>query len=388
MGSQPKHGTADTTLVTQLSAATFPSLLLGRDDEVSLLILQKHAEVTISMQSSHKGLWKVTRLLNLISANSKILLGLFLRAQNITEPTLLECRYPDPPFPDIQDSGFPKDDDDLQKVMDFEAEWFSKFHDAIAFDSVQSLMEDMANVRIGCIPGEMISTNVAFKYTSDLVIVYQDASEFTRKKCDKSQLSKAIARNWWESLRQIISDGKVEGEDWQAILVRFNRLVAEANKMVSVISALTCPKPVKTDPLDYRAARVRAAVTAPNPSLKRGRESEPHIDRSEINADGSQMKEMQITCIDCSTVFPHSISQQQHFKSMNFVTPKRCKTCSGVAKDRYNSGGFGQQSTSGTSDSRPKAGMPEEPARGWGKKSARHDQPDNGWGSSKKKDGN
>ena len=150
MGSQPKHGTADTTLVTQLSAATFPSLLLGRDDEVSLLILQKHAEVTISMQSSHKGLWKVTRLLNPISANSKILLGLFLRAQNITEPTLLECRYPDPPFPDIQDSGFPKDDDDLQKVMDFEAEWLSKFHDAIAFDSVQSLMEDMANVRIGC----------------------------------------------------------------------------------------------------------------------------------------------------------------------------------------------------------------------------------------------
>jgi len=73
MGSQPKHGTADTTLVTQHSAATFPSLLLGRDDEVSLLILQKHAEVTISMQSSHKGLWKVTRLLNLISANSKIL---------------------------------------------------------------------------------------------------------------------------------------------------------------------------------------------------------------------------------------------------------------------------------------------------------------------------
>ena len=222
-----KGGTADTTLVTQLSAANFPSLLLGRDDEVSLLILQKHAEVTISMQSSHKGLWKITRLLNLISANSKILLGLFLRAQNITEPTLLECRYPDPPFPDIQDSGFPKDDDDLQKVMDFEAEWFSKFHDAIAFDSVQSLMEDMANVRIGCIPGEIISTNVAFKYTSDLVIVYQDASEFTRKKCDKSQLSKAIARNWWESLRQIISDGKVEGEDWQAILVRFNRLVAE-----------------------------------------------------------------------------------------------------------------------------------------------------------------
>ena len=137
MGSQPKHSTADTTLITRFSAATFPSLLMGCDDEVLLGILQKHAEITISMMSSHKCLWKVTRLLNLISANLKVLLSLFLRAQNIMEETLLECRYPDPPFPDIQDSGFPKDDDDLQKVMDFEQEWFSKFHDAITFDWVR-----------------------------------------------------------------------------------------------------------------------------------------------------------------------------------------------------------------------------------------------------------
>ena len=39
-------------------------------------------------------------------------------------------------------------------------------------------------------------------------------------------------------------DGKVEGDDWQKILVQFNCLVAEANKVVSVISALTCLKPV------------------------------------------------------------------------------------------------------------------------------------------------
>ena len=94
MGSQPKHGTADTTLVTQVSAATFPSLLLGRDDEVSLLVLQKHAEVTISMQSSHKGLWKVTRLLNLISANSKVLLGLCTQGSGIQPMGLSRNRGP------------------------------------------------------------------------------------------------------------------------------------------------------------------------------------------------------------------------------------------------------------------------------------------------------
>ena len=106
-----------------------------------------------SMMSSHKSLRKATRQLKLISANSKVLLSLFLTAQNVTDETLLNCWYPFPPFPDIDDPGFPKDDDNLKQVMDFEQTWFSKFHDAIAFDSVQSLMEHMANVRIGCIPG-------------------------------------------------------------------------------------------------------------------------------------------------------------------------------------------------------------------------------------------
>ena len=129
--SHNQNGTSDQTLFTQVSAATFPVLLLGRDDEVSLAILQKHAEITISMMGSHKSLWKATRLLKPISANSKVLFGLFLAAQNITDETLLNCRYPAPPFLDVDDLGFPKDDDELTQVMDFEQTWFSKFHDAI-----------------------------------------------------------------------------------------------------------------------------------------------------------------------------------------------------------------------------------------------------------------
>ena len=43
---------------------------MGHDDEVSLSILQKHTEITISMMSSHKGLWKVMHLLYLISNRS------------------------------------------------------------------------------------------------------------------------------------------------------------------------------------------------------------------------------------------------------------------------------------------------------------------------------
>ena len=52
-------------------------------------------------------------------------------------------------------------------------------------------------------------------------------------------------------------------------MARFNRLVAEANKMVSAISA---PKPVKANLPANHLAHVHAAITAPNPALKRGRE--------------------------------------------------------------------------------------------------------------------
>ena len=55
-------------------------------------------------------------------------------------------------------------------------------------------------------------------------------------------------------------------------MARFNRLVAEANKMVSAISALTAPKPVKANLPANHLARVHAAITAPNPALKCGRE--------------------------------------------------------------------------------------------------------------------
>ena len=130
-------------------------------------------------------------MLKLISANSKVLLGLFLTARNVTDEMLLECQYPPPLFLNINDPMFLKDNDELTQVMDFKQTWFSKFHAAIAFDSVQSLMEDMVNVRISCTPGEMILMNIEFKYTSNLVIIYQDASKFTCKKCDKLQLNKA-----------------------------------------------------------------------------------------------------------------------------------------------------------------------------------------------------
>ena len=61
----------------------------------------------------------MTRLVRLIPSNSKVLLGLFLAAQNVTDETLLECRYPpSPPLPDIDSLEFPKDEKDLTRSHD------------------------------------------------------------------------------------------------------------------------------------------------------------------------------------------------------------------------------------------------------------------------------
>ena len=116
--------THDASQASAVRTATFPVLSLSRNNEVSIAMLQKHAEDTMGMMHSHRGLRRLTRLLELIPANSKVLSGLFLEAQNVTDVTLLEVRYPaSPPFPNIDAQDFPKD---------VEEEWFDKFHDVAA----------------------------------------------------------------------------------------------------------------------------------------------------------------------------------------------------------------------------------------------------------------
>ena len=58
--------------------------------------------------------------------------------------TSLEWRYPetyiknsmDLKFPDINAQDFLNEEEELGIMMQFEKEWFEKFHDAISFDSV------------------------------------------------------------------------------------------------------------------------------------------------------------------------------------------------------------------------------------------------------------
>ena len=48
--------------------------------------------------------------------------------------------------PDIEAQDFPTTEEDLGIVVAIEEDWFKKFHNAIASDSVQQLLEAMASV--------------------------------------------------------------------------------------------------------------------------------------------------------------------------------------------------------------------------------------------------
>ena len=98
---------------------------------------------------------------------------MFLVAQGVTDANLPKCKYT---FPSIEDAEFPKSKEDPCTAMTFEESWFSKFHDAIASESVQALLEAMTNIKIPHRPGIMLTRDDVFSYMAELVELWQNTS--------------------------------------------------------------------------------------------------------------------------------------------------------------------------------------------------------------------
>ena len=111
----------DSSQIAFVQTATFPVLNLGRNNDISIPVLQKHAEDKMGRYDSDEGLWKLTRPLKLILQNTRVLLSLFLKAQNIAGKTLLECPYP--PFLGIKAQDFPKEEKDCAGFAAQQQEW-------------------------------------------------------------------------------------------------------------------------------------------------------------------------------------------------------------------------------------------------------------------------
>ena len=110
-----------------------------------------------------------------------------------------------------------KSKEDLGIVMAYEEKWFKDFHGAIASDSAQTLMEAMSNVPIPGKPGEILTHDGVFSYSSELVGLWQSASPVIRNKPAKPTVIKMVTEHWWVDLRWLVEGGKVAGEDSQAV---------------------------------------------------------------------------------------------------------------------------------------------------------------------------
>ena len=122
---QERQAASDSGPVALVTTTAFPVLHLKIP--IRIADLSSFAETTLAMIISHKALHRVTRLLRLIPVSSRMLLGMFLRAQGVTDANLLECKYASTyteggsmfTFPDIDDTKFPKSEEDPCIVMKF-----------------------------------------------------------------------------------------------------------------------------------------------------------------------------------------------------------------------------------------------------------------------------
>ena len=88
---QERQAATDSGPVALVTTTAFPVLHLKIP--IKIADLSSFAETTLAMIISHKALHRVTRLLRLIPVSSRMLLGMFLSAQGVTDDNLLECKY-------------------------------------------------------------------------------------------------------------------------------------------------------------------------------------------------------------------------------------------------------------------------------------------------------
>ena len=145
----------------------------------------------------------MTRLLKLIPINSCHLFSMFLNSQGVKDVNLIRCEYLPTYekggksflFPDIEADDFPRTEEDLGIIMTYQEKWFNEFHDAIASDSVQMLLEAMCNVQIPCTPGLMLTRDHLFGYSSELVDLWQSASPVIRNMPEKPTVIKKVKQH-------------------------------------------------------------------------------------------------------------------------------------------------------------------------------------------------
>ena len=151
----------------------------------------------------------------------------------------------------------------------------------------------------------MPSRNIVLGYSGELVEVWRFAALAVRDKADKSQINKHVMRFLREAPRQLVEGGKVNSEDWRAVIVRLQRLANNATKMVPVISTAPKLKEIQAAPSSTQA-NVRPTLTIPpRPLQKRGREPAPSIDSGSFK----DMCHVKLECHDCSEEFLFSASQ-------------------------------------------------------------------------------
>ena len=359
-------GESSLTQQVLVKASAFPVLTLKPPVKIS--DLSTFAEETLGMIVSHKALHKVKRLLKLIPISSRLLLKMFLNSQSVKDVNIVECKhgvkYPSEYekggqmvlFPDVEADGFPESEEDPNPVMAYEEEWFKDFHGAIASDSAQTLMEAMSNVPIPGKPGELLTRDGVFSYSSELVGLWQSASPVIRNKPEKPTVIKTVTQHWWADLRLLVEGGKVAGEDWQSVVTRLQTLVIKAAEYVPVISALAIPK---LEEIQAQSSSQAVASTSLMLGSKRLRERPPPV----VN-----FKDIRKPCQDCGKNFLFSATQQQRFKELSSEDPKRCYDCITAKKARF--GDKNQAQGSSTSQDQPKAGMPDgaqaQATGGWG----------------------
>ena len=259
-----------------VSTRVIQSLEFSDDDALSPEKIVKYCDQALQVIAADEELHRATRILNTIANSVKRTLKIYLKKRKNMAFELPE------ELKDLDLKDETHGDANWQKVKEWKTDWLYQLRAAVAQDTVQTVLDAVADIYLSAVPGTVLSAKQVLTYVGRVAHLIDGLSESTVNEIKNKALNSALMRKWPASLRHLMEDTAKVDENWEDLLERLSDFCTNAHNYIPIIRALTMPVPT---PSNSAKKRLALEMLAPNPkpakSPRREDQTESEIDEAE-----------------------------------------------------------------------------------------------------------
>ena len=105
-----------------------------------------------------------------------------------------------------------------KKIKDWETEWLTQLHAAVAQDTVQTALDAVSEITLNSVPGTVLSAKQVLMYIGCVTLLIDSLFESMINEIKSKALNSALMRKWPATLRHLMEDTVKVDENWEDLL--------------------------------------------------------------------------------------------------------------------------------------------------------------------------